>query len=236
MKEGHQRPSGGPEVKILSEQEIQDRLYGGYLGRRRSGPTASRILPTRTMGPRPGDPEVPWTGSGILTGELERIRAELIALREQKEQLATALEQLSPSSQSVRASEVRPAPKVHRAAPRPTAGWLGKLAAIAALLGAGGYLAGGRLLQASPARGDPTPFTVQVAVYDTLVPAQLAVQFLEGMSYEAYLVQVPRKDGSVRYRICMGRYVTRNEAGLERLRLVGDPRFGYFKDAFVRAR
>ena len=84
--------------------------------------------------------------------------------------------------------------------------------------------------------GDPTPFTVQTAVYDTLVPAQLAVQFLGEMSYGAFLVPVARKDGKMRYRICVGSYVTKDEADLERLRLVGDPRFGYFKDAFVRVR
>lgn len=227
MKEGH---SGAPEVRTLSEQEIQDKLYGGYLGSRRGRRAAAGIAPTRTLGTRPGDPETPWTGSGILTGELERLRSELIALREQKEQLATALQQLNRSAGSVRT------PEAHEAAARPAAGWLSRLAALAVLLVGGGYLVGERLLQASPAMGDPTPFTVQVAVYDTRVPAQLAVQFLEGMSYGAFLVEVPRRDGKVRYRICMGSYVTKNEAEMERLRLVGDPRFGYFKDAFVRVR
>ena len=103
-------------------------------------------------------------------------------------------------------------------------------------MGSGGYLIGGRLLQASPATGDPTPFTVQAAVYDTLVPAQLAVQFLENLSYGAFVVELPRKDGRSRYRVCVGSYVSKGEAVLERLRLVGDPRFVYFKDAFVRLR
>lgn len=254
MREGHPRAPGAPEVRTLSEREIQDRLYGGYLGARRGRAEADGVAPTRTVGTRPGEPESPWTGSGILTGELDRLRSELIVLREQKEQMATALRQLSRSSGPGRTPEARGAAArtaLHGSqCPIPPAGadtarlnngpsvarWVGRLAAVALLVGAGGYLAGGRLLQASPAAGDPTPFTVQVAVYDTRVPAQLAVQFLEGMSYGAFLVEVPRKDGKVRYRICMGTYVTKDEAEMERLRLLGDPRFSYFKDAFVRVR
>ncbi len=231
MSENLQRPAGAPDVRTLSEREIQHRLYGGYLGRR-SGHAASRAVPTHTSGSRPGAAEPPqWTGSEILTGELERLRSELITLRQEKEKLATTLQQMgAPAREFVRVEEV------HRAPVRTGAGWLGKLAAVAVLLGAGGYGISGRILQASPAAGDPTPFTVQAAVYDTLVPAQLAVQFLGEMSYGAFLVPVTRKDGRVRYRICVGSYVTKDEADLERLRLLGDPRFGYFKDAFVRVR
>lgn len=205
MKENHQRPSGPSEVKILSEREIQSKLYGGYLSRRL--------------------PESQWTGSEILTQELERLRTELISLRQEKEKLATTLSRLKPRQEVV-----------HHAPVPSAAGWLGKLAAAALVLAAGGYVVNDRL-QALPATGDPTPFTVQAAVYDTQVPAQLAVQFLEGLSYGAFVVEVPRKkDGRVRYRVCVGSYVTKDEADMERLRLVGDPRFGYFKDAFVRLR
>lgn len=237
MQESRQRPSGAPEVKILSEREIQDRLYGGYLGRRRSSQTAGRAAPTRTTGTRPapteGAPESlrresQWTGSEILSHELERLRAELITLRREKEKLATTLDHLSRSAQPIEA-------QVHRAPAPSAASWLGKLTAVVILLAAGGYAVNDRL-QALPATGDATPFTVQAAVYDTRIPAQLAVQFLENLSYGAFLVEVPRKDGRVRYRVCVGSYVTKEEAATERLRLVGDPRFEYFKDAFVRLR
>lgn len=214
-----------PEVKILSEQEIQNKLYGGYLGRRGGSRTAGRAAPTRTTaGTRPSSPESQWTGSEILTQELERLRTELISLRQEKEKLASTLGHMKPPPEVVRRAQVSSA-----------AGWMGKLAAVALVLAAGGYAVTDRL-QALPATGDATPFTVQAAVYDAPVPAQLAVQFLGNLSYGAFLVEVPRKDGRVRYRVCVGNYVTKDEADMERLRLLGDPRFGYFKDAFVRLR
>ena len=68
MKGTRQRPSGAPEVKILSEREIQSKLYGSY-------------LPTRTTGASVR-PQSPWTGSEILTGELEmRVGYETYTLR-----------------------------------------------------------------------------------------------------------------------------------------------------------
>lgn len=223
MKQGTQRPEEARVVKTLSEREIQDKLYGGYLGRRKPPQTGAKAAPTLTVGTPPRMEESPWTGSEILASEMDRLRSELITLREEKEKLAVTLDQMNRS--------------VSRVAPTSSAsGWLGKITGLVLLMAASGYLASGRLLQASPAAGDPTPFTVQAAVYDSLVPAQLAVQYLDGMSYGAFLVQVPRKDGRVRYRICVGTFVTKDEADLERLRLVGDPRFGYFKDAFVRLR
>ena len=230
MKGNRQRPSEAPEVKILSEQEIQDRLYGDYLGRSRSSQTGGCAAPIRTTGMRSDPAESQWSGSEILTHELERLRTELITLRQEKENLATALDRLNRSAQPIHVPEDRSTP--HRSA----ADWLGKLAAVAVLLGLSGYGITGRLLQASPAAGDPTPFTVQAAVYDARVPAQLVVQFLENLSYRAFMVEVPRKDGRIRYRVCVGSYVTKDEANLERQRLVGDTRFDSFKDAFVRVR
>ena len=246
MKNATKSPQGAPEVKILSESEIQDKLYGGYLGRRKKAAAAKaeeNAGVTRTVGTRQAAaPEAGWTGSEILSGELERLRNELVSLRQEKDRLAVTLDQLNRSARVAPPSVVSPAREsveaiVHKASPRLSAGgWFGRLAIFAVVVGVSGYFAGGQILQASPAAGDPTPFTVQTAVYDTAVPAKLAVQFLDEMSYKAYLVPVLRKDGNTRYRICVGNYVTRDEADLERLRLVGDPRFKYFKDAFVRVR
>lgn len=243
MKNATKSPQGAPEVKILSETEIQDKLYGGYLGRRKKEAAAKAEENggvTRTVGTRQAAaPEAGWTGSEILSGELERLRNELVSLRQEKDRLAVTLDQLSRSARVVPPAAKETADViVHRASSQPVSGrWFGRLAIFAAItLGVSGYFAGGQMLQASPAAGDPTPFTVQSAVYDTVVPAQLAVQFLGEMSYKAYMVPVARKGGKTRYRICVGNYVTRDEADLERLRLVGDPRFKYFKDAFVRVR
>ncbi|MBI3322795.1 MAG: hypothetical protein HYZ94_03845 [Candidatus Omnitrophica bacterium] len=236
MKESRQASSGAPEVKILSEREIQDKLYGGY--RRRSIPPPVSDPPTRTTGTGPSAEESRWTGSEILTQELERLRTELISLRAEKDKLALTLHQLSRSAQSVPpAPQQHPQEFVYRAPARPASIWLAKFVAVGIALGAAGYYGiSGQILQASPAGGDPAPFTVQAAVYDTRVPAQLAEQFLENLTYGAFLVEIPRKDGRPRYRVCVGSYVTKGEAEMERLRLVGDPRFKYFKDAFVRLR
>jgi cell division protein FtsN len=104
------------------------------------------------------------------------------------------------------------------------------------LIVAAAYLFGVQKLQASPSMigTDPTPYTVQVAVYDIKNRADQTLVFLGNLGYEPFLVDAPRKDGRSRYRVYMGTFVTKEEADLARARLEGDSRFKDFKDAFVR--
>ena len=202
-----------PVVRTLSESEIQDRLYGTYAGQKR-----------KTASPS-GDSA--WTGSEILSGELQRLRSELISLRQEKERLCVRLEQVQ-----IRPPAPVPAPKFQAGMVR----WFGRVFVLALMVGALGYLAGTRVLQASPAVGDFTPYTVQVAVYNGRETASRAQRFLNELGYDAFLMEMPRTGGAVRYRVYVGRFVTKEEAAQESQRLASDARFQDFKDAFVLIR
>lgn len=199
-----------PAVRVLSESEIHDRLYGSYLGKKK---TPARSSPS---------PDSAWTGSEILTGELQRLRSELISLRQEKEKLVVCLE---------RSSLPVPAEKTGSG----IGGWIGKMFGFFLLLGVFGYLSG-PALQASPSAGDFTPYTVQVAVYNGPVLADQARGFLKELGYDAFTAQMPRMDGKLRYRVYVGSFVTKEEAARESKRLSADTRFQDFKDAFVLIR
>ena len=213
MTETEQIASVGTAVRCLSESEIQDRLYGSYLGRRKKVVSQTEVVPSLTE----------WTGSEILNGELRRLRSELISLRQEKEQLSVQLEHVSRS-----ASAGKPGIGIGR--------WLARSFSLVLLLGSIGYLVGGKVLQASPAVGDATPYTVQVAVYNGRQMAEQAENFLKELGYDAFLVEMPRARGDSRYRIYVGSFVTKEEADRESKRLAGDTRFQDFKDAFVLVR
>jgi hypothetical protein len=199
-----------PIVRVLSESEIHERLYGSYFGRKKA-PTQSSPSPDSS-----------WTGSEILTGELQRLRSELISLRREKERLVIRLE---------RASLPVPAAKAEPG----IGGWIGKMFGFFLLLGIFGYLSG-TALQASPSAGDFTPYTVQVAVYNGPVLAGQARGLLKELGYDAFVAEMPRLDGKLRYRVYVGSFVTKEEAARESKRLEADPRFQDFKDAFVLIR
>ncbi|MBI3333271.1 MAG: SPOR domain-containing protein [Candidatus Omnitrophica bacterium] len=197
------QPSGG--LKILKESEIQDRLYGQYLGRKRK--EAPLVQPAAGSAPE-------WTGREILEGEMMRLRTELISLRKEREDLLSRL--TSPQESRSRGPILS------------LAKWVG-LSVLLALLG---YPLGARMIQAaSPPMAEPTPYTVQVAVYDVRPMAERMQEYLQGLGYTAFLSGLPNRYGKVRYRIYVGRFVTREEAELERIRLTSDPRFS---DAFVK--
>ena len=80
-----------PVVRVLSESEIHERLYGSYFGKKNAPAPAPVLSPTHSS----PSPDSAWTGSEILTGELQRLRSELISLRKEKEQLAVRLERAS---------------------------------------------------------------------------------------------------------------------------------------------
>ncbi len=221
--------SGQAVARVLSEAEIQERLYGGYLGRRRT-PAPPRVAEPVTRSSvrapeRSAEPAPAWTGQEILSGELNRLRSELILLRQEKERLQSQMRRMSPV----------PAPAAQRE-DGGRGGWTGGLLAFLLLVGALGTLAGIRVLQASPAAGEATPYTIQVAVYDVRPMADRAQQLLQELGYAAFLVSMPRADGRDRYRIYVGSYVTREEARQEYGRLTHDPRFRDLKDAFIRLR
>lgn len=197
-------------VRVLAENEIQERLYGPYLGRR-SNPAApsSPAVSSETV----------WTGSQILTGEVQRLRSELISLRQEKEQLAAHLR------------------KMHSSSAGSGVGWIGRWLGILLLSGVAGYWISGGMLQAAPPGGwEATPYTVQVAVYDGPVMATRTEALLRELGYDAFLVEHPRGNGQVRYRVYVGSFVTKEEARMESNRLTADPRFRDFKDAFVLVR
>ena len=167
-----------------------------------------------------------WTGSEILMGEVQRLRLELVAIRKEKERLAEKLEHVHRLPAPTGASE-----DIRRGT-----GIFGRLVGLALLLGIMAYLLRGHLLQASPSGAEVTPFTVQVAVYDIQRMAKQAGGFLDNLGYQAFVVETARRNGLPRYRVCVGSFVTKEEADLELQRLAADPRFQDFKDAFVRVR
>ncbi|MBI3317713.1 MAG: SPOR domain-containing protein [Candidatus Omnitrophica bacterium] len=198
------------EVKALTETEIQDRLYGHYLGKR------------KTLGQAVSSPDPEWTGAQILSGEVKRLREELIALRKEHESLRYRLRS-------------RPAPLAVKE--KNSWGSLGAFLGCAIIVGVAGFLLFfSQRLQASPVSGEGTPFTVQVAIFDSQPPAQRALSNLLSLGYEAFLVERPWRSGKSRWRIYVGSFVTRQEADQERTRLAGDPNLGSFSDAFVRLR
>jgi hypothetical protein len=203
-------------ARTLSESEIQNRLYGPYFGRKIAA--APPVQPQTQSSP---SADSAWTGSEILTGELRRLRSELISLRQEKERLAVRLE---------RASQPAPA----EATPG-IGGWIGKVFGFFLLLGTFGYLSGAAL-QASPSMGDFTPYTVQVAVYNGRTMADQAQKLLQELGYQAFLVEMPRGNGASQYRVYVGSFVTKEEAARESKRLEADTRFRDFKDAFVLIR
>jgi len=209
-------------VRVLSESEIQQRLYGNYHSRKQ--PPQRRFTPVAA--PAVTDRKTPspvWTGQEILHGELSRLRGELSSLRRERENLQSRLQRLNRPEVARRSS---------------AEGSSGVLGAMVAWILVAGLLCipfGMRSLQASPSSGDLTPYTVQVAVYDVKAPADRAVSYLKDLGYEAFLVDLRRRtNGKTRYRVYVGSFVTQEEADLERFKLSGDARFQDFKDAFVR--
>lgn len=183
-------------VKVLTESEIQDRLYGEYLGRRKKR-----------------EPVEPFQE------ELNRLRTELMTLRQERDRLATELHRtFSPRTETVLKRK---------------SSFLGQLFGIGILFVALGYPIGTQILQASPSLYEASPYTLQVAVYDVRWYAEETLQGLRTLGYPAFLAEFPRRNGQPRYRLYVGQFVTKLEAEAERLRLAADPRF---KDAFVRIR
>lgn len=216
---------GSPQsVKVLSENEIQERLYGDLLGRRRKSLTQEQ-----TPAPIAIAKDSEWTGAEILTTELERLRNDLISLRKERERLAVELERHVHSAQT--SSSALGVEGSQRLKSAPWGELLKKLTVVLILTVCLGMPLGFRLLQASPVGNELSPYTVQVAVYDVKAPAVQALARLQEMGYSSFFVETPRKDGKARYRIYVGRFVTKTEAELERERLTSDPRF---RDAFVR--
>lgn len=225
-------------VKVLTESEIQQRLYGKYLGRKENKvvprvdvqlrPVSQAAVVTTNVTSLEDEPE--WTGAEILAGELKSLREELISLRQEREMLERRLKQRSQVSEG---SIPPPAPKL-LSTPLEFGAWrlIGKVFGVAALLAAVAYPLGMRILVASPPGiADPSPYTVQVAVYDVKSLAQRSLDYLQGLGYHAFLMDIPRRDGRPRYRIYVGRFVTKEEAQMEQARLTADPRF---TDSFVR--
>lgn len=212
-KKNFNRPEG---MKVLRETEIQERLYGKYLGK-------SSVSSATTTSESTEMRESEWTGEEILHGELSRLRSELIHLKKEREQLQAQLLKRSQESTLLKSQP-----------PRRRWRFVASLAVVTLLLAGFSLSLGVQILQASvPLTLDPTPYTVQVAVYDVIQPAYQALQHLQQRGYPAFIVEVPRKDGKPRYRIYVGRYVTKTEAAQERLKLTSDT---WFSDAFVRVK
>ena len=212
------------EVKVLSESEIQEKLYGRYLGPSREKKSSKPQTHFQADDFEVGEKTAPqeWTGAEILIGELDRLRSTLITLRQERQEIADELDY----SDSV----------IEYEKPESEASKLGSITIaflLLILIGLIGFPMGARLLQASPVpvAAEPSPYTVQVAVYDVRSLAERALDHLEKMGYQAFLVEFPRSKGNYRYRIYVGRFVTKTEAEQERVRLTADSKFS---DAFVR--
>ena len=283
------RPRSLPkELNILSESEIQDRLYGAYhhLGKRKKPAPSAVTVPSDAIrreasssatfaqgssqggaAPSQGgaappsqggiDPE--WTGLEILTGELIDLRSELLHLKDERERLTFRLNRLKRFQRSVFSlrqifigvfkgllgsvvwfldqmarwwSEF-----LHQESDlmvRPVSRRMIRLCALAILVVLVAYPAGVGLLQASPSGREPTPYTIQVAIYDVKSYADRAVTHLRGLGYPAFLREFLRLNGRPRYRIYVGSFVTKEEAQLLWKQLASDQHFEDFKDAFVR--
>ena len=213
-------------VKILTEKEIQERLYGGYLDRQKT--THMRTAPSKTQEELESAWDSEWTGAEILASELKRLRNDLVALRQERERLGAELEQHIHSCQNspgISWTGIQGPPK------KSTWDFLKRLIVALILMACIGMPVGFQFLQASPVGSEPSPYTIQVAVYDVKAAADQALIRLQELGYPAFFVEFPRHNGRPRYRIYVGRFVTKTEAELERERLTTDPRFS---DAFVR--
>lgn len=214
------KPSLPEGIKVLSEEEIRNRLYGEYLKSSRAE------KPSCAPSPSVSSSEPIWTGAQILSAELKQLRSELISLRQEQEALSR---RLKPDGQSSRA--------VSQAVEEGGSWFETVVGLIVFSLGFMGPLSF-KLLQASPqvVAGEATPYTVQVAVYDVKAMAHQALSRLTQMGYPAFLTELPKRNGKLRYRLYTGRFVTREEAEKQRQQLRLDPKFAAFQDAFVRLR
>ena len=220
-----------PGIKVLSESEIQQKLYGGYLGERKHSPPVKHPAVPRPPVPTPAiddsdppaletAPQVPaqepeWTGSEILAGELKRLRDELIVLRNEREDLERRL--------------VLPVESHYAGKGRAGKLWgiFSTFLCIAAVF-SGASPFGVQKLHASPMA---SPYTVQVGAYDVRPPAEHTMVYLQEMGYPAFLVDSSRRDGKRRYKLYVGQYRTKAEASLQREKLLADKKFN---DAFIR--
>ncbi len=221
-------------VKVLTESDIQTRLYGRYLKEQLEECAQAPAQSYHAVSPQISSEVVSqkeWDGTEILSGELKRLRDELILLRQEREWLE---QQLKRSGQvSLTRGE---AASFRAAAQRPGRLWgfLGKFVAGFALVSGVVYPLGVQLLQASPSMMmESSPYTIQVAVYDVKPIADQAFLYLQELGYSAFMVEAPRRDGRERYRLYVGQFVTKEEANLEKMKLAADPKFS---DAFVRFR
>ena len=212
-------------VKILTEREIQERLYGETMDRRTT--IQGDVLP-QIDGESESAWDSKWTGAEILASELKRLRRDLIALRQERERLALELEQHIHSCQTAPGGA---GIEVQLDSKKSAWNFLKKLLVVFMLAACVGMPLGFQFLQASPAVNEPSPYTIQVAVYDVKGAADRALIRLQELGYPAFFVEYPRYSGKLRYRIYVGRFITKAEAQLERERLTADPRFS---DAFVR--
>lgn len=225
-------PQKLPEgVKVLSESEIQNRLYGEYRRCREdrsasedaAGWAQSRAAVSAPAGCLPATKrrgssrtDCEWTGVEILSGELNRLRSQLVTLREERDRLANRV--VAHSGGQGRSVSNR----------------LTRWTALGILLALVIYPAGAGLIHASPVGREPTPYTIQVAVYDVARSAEETAVYLKKLGYQAFLAKLTRMDGQPRYRVYVGSFVTKEEATLEWNRLLNDQRFKDFEDAFVR--
>ena len=220
--------AAAPGVKILNEDEIQKRLYGTYskVSKRPAAPSPAALVHAKPA--VAAEPE--WTGAEILAGELKRLRDELIVLRKEREDLEKRLEQKISVSVSQAEVSLPSLPSSVRSI-KPFWG-VGKFFLLLGLVTGLLYPLGIQLLQASPVmRQEPTPYTIQVGVYDVKPSADQMLSRLLRSGYPAFQVQTVRIDGKPRYRIYVGKYVTKEEASLEKGKLSSDKKFS---DAFVR--
>ena len=197
--------SSAPQIKVLTESEIQQKLYGKYHG---------------------ASPTPPWTGTEILSGELHRLRDELIHLKKEKERLAQELSQTQ-RTEAFQLSQPAERPSQTFTIRRILGRGLWSLLLLAGI----GYPVGMRLLQASPTTQEFSPYTVQIAVYNLSSQAQRSICSLQQLGYQAFCLESSYRNGRKKYPVYVGQFVTKEEAEIERRRLTSDPRFS---DAFVR--
>ncbi len=203
-----QESKNTPQIKILTESEIQEKLYGKYFRKQNTEYTST------------GD-----AGVDILSDQLKRLQEELVQLRQEKRELKPSPQTSPPAKRSHLASD----PVV--SSPSRIGRWVGFTITAGIIFAGMAYPLGFRFLQASPVAPESSPYTVQIAVYNGQESAYRAVGSLQKIGYNAFFVASSYANGRPKYSVYIGQFVTKQEAELERKRLVSDSRFS---DAFVR--
>lgn len=234
------------DIKVLTEKEIQEKLYGDYV----RPPEDSRIAAQRKAREQLAkEKDAEYLKRKGVEEELEKLRAELEQTQREISRISKekrSLERSLSKVMSEKEAELHARPKVTIASSRTIFNVAVKII-ITLLMLLVIVVASVKLISLRANRGqikqEPAiigerelalPYTIQVCVYEKKDEAESLVSDLEKKGYPAWLVSRTSPKGKIYHNIYIGRFATKKEAS-NFLDSVKDKEiFKEFKDSFVK--